>query len=58
MVKHGHNANTIAYAKYSAWVKKLNCLKHAKNVSKNTLKFSNARKRLQKTANIRKMRAF
>ena len=37
MAKNGHNAKAIAHAKYSVWVKKLNSLKHAKNVSTNTL---------------------
>ena len=37
MAKIGHNARAIAYAKYSVWVKKWNWLKHAKNVSTNTL---------------------
>ena len=37
MAKNDHKAKAIAHAKYSVWVKKLNCLKHAKNVSKNTL---------------------
>ena len=36
--KNGHNAKAIAHTKYSVWVKKWNCLKHAKNVSTNTLK--------------------
>ena len=38
MAKNGHNAKAIVHAKYSVWVKKSNCLKHAKNVSTNTLK--------------------
>ena len=38
MTKNGHNAKAIAHAKYSVRIKKLNCLKHAKNVSTNTLK--------------------
>ena len=38
MAKNGHNAKAIAHAKYSVWVKK-NCLKHAKNLSTNTLEF-------------------
>ena len=37
MAKNGHNAKAIAHAKYSVWVKKYNCLKHAKNVFTNTL---------------------
>ena len=58
MAKNGHNAKAKADAKYSVWVKKSNCQKHAKNVSTNTLKMFYAKKRLQKAANIRKMRAF
>ena len=38
MAKNGHNAKAIAHAYYSVWVKKWNCLKHAKNVSTNTFK--------------------
>ena len=38
MAKNGHNAKAIAHAKYSLWVKKKNCLKHAKNVSTNRFK--------------------
>ena len=38
MAKNGHNAKALAHAKYSVWVKKYNCLKHAKNVSTNTFK--------------------
>ena len=37
MTKNGYNARAIAPAKYSVWIKK-NILKHAKNVSRNTLK--------------------
>ena len=58
MAKNGHNAKAIAHAKYSVWVKKSNCLKHAKNVSTNTLKLFYAKNGSKKTANIRKMRAF
>ena len=38
MAKNGDNAEAIAHAKYSVWVKKYNSIKHAKNVSTNTLK--------------------
>ena len=38
MTKNGLNAKAIAHAKYSNWVKKYNSLRHAKNVSTNTLK--------------------
>ena len=52
--QNGHNAKAIAHAKYSVWVKKLNCekafYKHIKIVL--------CKKRLEKTANIRKMGAF
>ena len=58
MTKNGLDAKAIAHAKYSVWVKKENCLKHAKNVSTNTLKFFYSKKRLEKEANIQKMRAF
>ena len=37
MAKNGYNKNAIAHAKYSVWVKKKNCLKHAKNVSTNNI---------------------
>ena len=59
MAKNGHNAKAIAHAKYSVWGKKENCLKYAKNVSTNTFKLFYAKlERLEKNANIRKMRAF
>ena len=44
MTKNGLNAKGMAHAKYSDWVKK-NCLKHAKNVSTNTLKLFYAKNR-------------
>ena len=37
MAKNGLKSKAIALAKYSVWVKKLNCLKHATNLSTNTL---------------------
>ena len=43
MATNGHNAMAIAHAKYSVWVKKKNCLTHAKNVSTNTLKLCYAK---------------
>ena len=58
MAQNGHNAKVIAHAKCSIWVKKINCLRHAKNVSTNTLELFYAKKQLEKTANIRKIRAF
>ena len=47
MTKNGHSAKAIAHAKYSIWVKKYNCLKHAENVSKNTLKLFYAKNGLK-----------
>ena len=41
MAKNGHNAKAIAHAKHAVWVKKLNSLKHAKNISTKTLKLFN-----------------
>ena len=48
MAKNGHNAKAIAHAKYSVWVKKLNCLKHAINVFTNTLELFYAKNGSQK----------
>ena len=44
MTKNGLNAKGMGSAKYSVWVKKQNCLKHAKNVATNTLKLIYAKK--------------
>ena len=52
MAKNGHNAKAIAHAKYSVWVKKLNCLKRAKNFSKSTFKLFYAKNGCKKNANI------
>ena len=46
--ENGHNPKGIAHAKYSVWVKKKNCLKHAKNVSTNTLELFQAKNGLRK----------
>ena len=35
--KNGHYAKAIAFAKWSVWVKKYNCEKHAKNSCRSTL---------------------
>ena len=43
MTKNGHNAKAIAHATCSLSVKKYNCLKHARNVSTNTLKLFSAK---------------
>ena len=48
MAKNGHNAKAIAHVKYSVWVKKLNCLKDARNVSTNTLELFYAKNGLKK----------
>ena len=48
MAKIGRNAKAIAHAKYSLWVKKKNSLKHAKNVSTNTLELFFAKNGLKK----------
>ena len=58
MAKNGQNANVIAHAKYSVWVKEWNWPKHAKNVSTNKLKLFYGKKQFQKTAYIRKIRTF
>ena len=43
------NTKFIVHAKYSLWVKKQNCLKHAKNVSTNTLKWFDAKTATKKS---------
>ena len=53
MAKNGHNAKAIAHAKYHFGSKNKIALKHAKNVSTNTLELFYAKNVLQKTANIR-----
>ena len=58
MAKNGHNAKAIAHAKWAVWVKKQNCLKHAKNVSTNAFKPFYKKNGSKKKANIRKKRAF
>ena len=58
MAKIGHNAKSIASVKCSFQVKNLKCHKGAKKDSTRTLEFFCAKKPLQKTPNIRKMRAF
>ena len=58
MAKNGLNAKAIAHAKWAVWGQKL---KYAKNVRKTvSTKHITAvlcKKRLEKTANIRKLRA-
>ena len=58
MAKSGLSAKAIAHAKYSVWVKKLKCLKHAEKRLYKHIRVVLCKKRLEKTANIRKMRAF
>ena len=58
MAKNGHNAKAITHAKYSVWVKKLNCLKHAKNVSTNTLELFYAKNGSKKQLLLEKWEHF
>ena len=58
MAKNGHNAKAIAHAKYSVWVKKLNCLKHAKNLSTNTLEIFYAKNGSKKQLMFEKWKHF
>ena len=59
MAKNGHHAKAIAFAKYITLGQKI---KLPKTYAKTFLQTHNAvvlcKKRLEKTANIRKMRAF
>ena len=52
------HAKAIAHAKSSLWLKNYNSQKHVKIHSSNDLEFFCAKKLLQKTLNIREMRAF
>ena len=54
MAKNGRKAKAIAYAKYSLWVKKKNCLKHARNVSTNRFKLFYAKNGFKKQLIIEK----
>ena len=59
MAKIGRDTKAITHAKYLLRVEKLNCLKHAKNVSTNTLELFYAKKGLKKNQVIFEiMRAF
>ena len=61
MAKNGkkrEHSKAIAHAKYSVWVKKENCVKHAKNVSTNTLNLLYAKNGSIKRVETQKMRAF
>ena len=58
ILKVGHlakaiaHAKSMAFAKWSVWVKNDKCQKHAKNRSKRTLELFCAKNRLKKTLNI------
>ena len=55
IAKNAHNAKAIAYTEYTVCMgQKKNCLKHAKNITKNTLTLFFEKK---KPANIGKTRA-
>ena len=59
MAKNGLNAKAIAHAKWAVWGQKLKYVKNVrKTVSTSTLPLFYAKKRLEKTADVRKMRAF
>ena len=58
MAKNGHNAKAIAQAKYSVWVKKIKLPETYEKRFHKHIKVVLCKKRLEKTANIRKMRAF
>ena len=48
MGENGYNAKAITKAKYSVWVKKYNCLKHAKKGSIDTIKLFYAKNGCEK----------
>ena len=58
MAKNGHNAKAIAHAKYSLSVKKIKLPKTCEKRFYKHIKVVLCKKQLQKTDNIRKMRAF
>ena len=58
MAKNGHNAKPIAHAKYSVWVKKLKLPKTCEKRLYKLIRVVLCKKRREKTADIRKMRAF
>ena len=58
MAKNGHKAKAIAYAKYSVWVKKIKFSEVCEKLLYKHVRVILCKKRLQKTVNIRKMRAF
>ena len=58
MAKNGHNAKAIAHAKYSVWVKKIKLPKTCEKRFYKHIGVLVRKKQLQKTTNIREMRAF
>ena len=58
ILKIGHLAKAIDFAKWSVWLKNFNGQKRAKKDSTSTLELFCAKKPLEKTPNIREMRPF
>ena len=58
ILKIGHHAEAIAHAKSSLWIKNYNSKKHVKVHSKRFIEMFCAKNPLEKTPNIREMRAF
>ena len=58
ILKIGHHAKAIVHSKSSLWVKNYNSEKHVKIHSKRFIEMFCAKKPLEKTPNIREMRAF
>ena len=58
MAKNGHQAKAIAHAKYSVWVKKKKLPKTCEKRLYKHIRVVLWKKRLEKTVNIRKTRAF
>ena len=58
ILKIDHIGKSIARAKWAVWVKSFFLQKYTENESTRTIKLFCAKKRLQKTANIREIRPF
>ena len=58
MAKNGHNAKAIAHAKYLVLLKKIKLPKTCEKRLNKHIRVVLCEKRLEKTAHIRKMRAF
>ena len=58
IAKTGHQAKTIDFAKSSLWPKNENCIKNIIKTFLQHIAFVLCKKRVQKTANIRKIRLF